>query len=176
VLGWREAPVDECFLQIQIALVVKRLRENFEDAPPGWSAPGAEIAGCPSPILGTGQKSVTVARRLAILPTMRDAFGAVGALRSTLAERRDLILEYLALRHQLGVLARSGRRFRPSDRLFWLCLRRWWPRWKDALMPVKPALSAAGVVKGSLDAGAAARAAGPEGRASIPNFSPSFGA
>src|SRR5262245_24416691 len=32
-LGWREAPVDECFLQIQIAFVVKRLRQNFEDAP-----------------------------------------------------------------------------------------------------------------------------------------------
>jgi hypothetical protein len=56
-----------------------------------------------------------------------------------LAAHRDLVLECLALRHQLGVLARSVRRFRPSDRVFWLCLRRWWPRWKDALMLVQPA-------------------------------------
>jgi hypothetical protein len=32
VLGGREAPVDEGFLQIQIAFVVERLRQNFEDA------------------------------------------------------------------------------------------------------------------------------------------------
>src|SRR5262249_7764551 len=24
-------------------------------------------------------------------------------------------------------------------RLFWLCVRRWWPQWKDALMLVRPA-------------------------------------
>ena len=33
VLGGREAPVDERFLQIKIAFVVKRLREDFDDAP-----------------------------------------------------------------------------------------------------------------------------------------------
>ena len=33
VLGGREAAVDERFLQIQMAFVVERLRENFEDAP-----------------------------------------------------------------------------------------------------------------------------------------------
>ena len=33
LLGWREAPIDERFLQIQIALVVERLSEDFEDAP-----------------------------------------------------------------------------------------------------------------------------------------------
>src|SRR5262249_49197284 len=53
--------------------------------------------------------------------------------------RRDLLLEVLALRHQLGVLARSNRRFRPADRLAWLILRRVWPRWQDALMLVRPA-------------------------------------
>jgi hypothetical protein len=46
-------------------------------------------------------------------------------IRAALNARRDLILETVALRHQLGVLARSDRRFRPSDRLFWLCLRRY---------------------------------------------------
>jgi len=33
LLGWREAPIDERFLQIQIALVAQCLSEDFEDAP-----------------------------------------------------------------------------------------------------------------------------------------------
>jgi len=33
VLGGREASVDERFLQIQMAFVVERVRENFEEAP-----------------------------------------------------------------------------------------------------------------------------------------------
>jgi hypothetical protein len=49
------------------------------------------------------------------------------------------ILETVALRHQLAVLARSDRRFRPGDRLLWLCLRRLWHRWKEALVLVEPA-------------------------------------
>src|ERR1700730_3847575 len=59
-------------------------------------------------------------------------------IRAALHARRDLILETVALRHQLGVLARSDRRFRPGDRLFWLCLRRLWHRWKEALVLVEP--------------------------------------
>src|SRR6266851_1797216 len=70
---------------------------------------------------------------------MRDAFRTVAVLRSALSARRDLLLEILALRHQLGVLARSDRRFRPSERLLWVCLRRLWPRWRDALVLVQPA-------------------------------------
>jgi hypothetical protein len=62
----------------------------------------------------------------------------VARIRATLNARRDLILEMVALRHQLGVLARSDRRFRPGDRLFWLCLRRLWHRWKEALVLVEP--------------------------------------
>src|SRR5262245_16884247 len=54
------------------------------------------------------------------------------AVRSAQATRRDLLLETLALRHQLGVLAWSNPRFRPADRLFWLCLRWFWPRWREA--------------------------------------------
>ena len=50
-----------------------------------------------------------------------------------------LLFEILALRHQLGVLSRSQRRFRTSDRLVWLCLRRVWPRWREALVLVQPA-------------------------------------
>ena len=64
---------------------------------------------------------------------MVEVFLSVGArFRATLNARRDLILEMVALRHQLGVLARSDRRFRSGDRLFWLCLRRLWHRWKEA--------------------------------------------
>jgi homeodomain-containing protein len=54
------------------------------------------------------------------------------------SRRRDLLLEVLALRHQLGVLALSNRRFRSADRLLWLILRRIWPRWRDALVLVQP--------------------------------------
>ena len=36
-------------------------------------------------------------------------------------------------------VTRSNRRFRPSDRLLWLILRRVWPRWRDALVLVQPA-------------------------------------
>jgi homeodomain-containing protein len=61
------------------------------------------------------------------------------AARSAHATRRELLLETLALRHQLCVLAHSNRRFRPVDRLFWLFLRWPWPRWRDALVLIKPA-------------------------------------
>jgi Homeodomain-like domain len=70
---------------------------------------------------------------------MRHVVPTVAAIRFALATRRDLLLECLALRHQLGVLGRSNRRFRPSDRLLWLILRRVWSRWRDALMLVEPA-------------------------------------
>jgi hypothetical protein len=71
---------------------------------------------------------------------MVDVFLTVAArIRAALNARWDLMLETLGLRHQLGVLARSDRRFRPGDRLFWLCLRRFWHRWKEALVLVEPA-------------------------------------
>jgi hypothetical protein len=70
---------------------------------------------------------------------MHAAIPTIAALGTALSARRDLLLEILALRHQLAVLGRSDRRFRPADRLLWLCLRRWWPRWKEALVLVQPA-------------------------------------
>jgi hypothetical protein len=63
----------------------------------------------------------------------------LATIRCALSTRRDLLLEILALRHQLAVRARSNRRFRPSDRLLWLILRRVWPAWRDALVLVQPA-------------------------------------
>jgi transposase InsO family protein len=55
--------------------------------------------------------------------------------------RRQLAIEILALRHQLGVLQRSVKRPRLSsaDRGLWVLLSRTWVHWSDALIIVKPA-------------------------------------
>jgi hypothetical protein len=53
----------------------------------------------------------------------------------------DLILEMIALRHQIAVLKRCGTRrpyFRRWDRLLWILLSRWCPGWWQALMIVQP--------------------------------------
>src|SRR5262249_39709601 len=70
---------------------------------------------------------------------MRAATRTSAAVGSARATRRDLLLEALALRHQLGVLARSKRCFRATDRLFWLLLRWLWPRWRGGVMLIQPA-------------------------------------
>ena len=46
---------------------------------------------------------------------MRHVVRMVVTIRFALSTRRDLLLEILALRHQLHVLVRSNRRFRPSE-------------------------------------------------------------
>jgi len=53
-----------------------------------------------------------------------------------------LVLEMMALRHQIAVLKRTGTGrlcFRLRDRLLCLLLVRWWPDWSDALLIVEPA-------------------------------------
>src|ERR1700676_4144726 len=54
--------------------------------------------------------------------------------------RRDLLLEDLALRQQLAVLRqrRPHPRLAPSDRFFWVVLRRLWSGWRQALILVQP--------------------------------------
>ena len=54
---------------------------------------------------------------------------------SALCERWDLVLENMALRHQIDVLERSGQRpqFTNADRLVWVFLSTIWPRWPEAL-------------------------------------------
>jgi hypothetical protein len=49
-------------------------------------------------------------------------------------ERWHLSLELIALRHQVEVLKRSGKRpqFSSSDRCFWLLLSSWWSKWPQA--------------------------------------------
>jgi len=54
--------------------------------------------------------------------------------------RRDLLMENLALRQHLGVFKQKlpQPRLAPSDRLFWVMLRRFWYRWREALILVQP--------------------------------------
>ena len=54
---------------------------------------------------------------------------------ATLRERRNLALENLALRQQLGVLKRRKGvpRLKKSDRLFWVVLSRIWASWRQTL-------------------------------------------
>ena len=62
-----------------------------------------------------------------------------GLLRGIWAQHA-LVLENLALRHQLAVLQRTAPRprLRPSDRLFWVLLARLWHGWAEAVLLVKP--------------------------------------
>ncbi len=51
-----------------------------------------------------------------------------------------LVLENLALRHQLAVLKRQARKPKlcSADRLLWVGLRRIWPHWQQALLLFQP--------------------------------------
>ncbi len=60
---------------------------------------------------------------------------------STLNPRTDLALENLALRQQLALLShKATKRTRPKlmDRILWVLLSKIWPRWRTALVIVKP--------------------------------------
>ena len=54
--------------------------------------------------------------------------------------RREQAIVELALRQQLATYAqkRSKPKLTPLDRAFWVALSRLWPRWKEALVIVKP--------------------------------------
>ena len=58
---------------------------------------------------------------------------------SALCERWHLLLENLALHHQVAVLQRSATRPRFShvDRLFWMLLSTVWSRWQGTLKIVQ---------------------------------------
>ena len=64
----------------------------------------------------------------------------IGLLRGVRTQR-SLVLENLALRHQLVVLQRTAPRprLRTADRLFWVLLSRLWAGWTDAISVVQPA-------------------------------------
>jgi|SRR5579862_1766670 len=63
------------------------------------------------------------------------------SVRSLTRSRRALILENLALRQQLAIAVRSGRRPKlvAVDRAFWTALRQVWTDWSSSLAIVKPA-------------------------------------
>ena len=60
-------------------------------------------------------------------------------IKGRLADRLDLILESLALQHQVMVYER-GRRLRSRDRFWWCLLARFWSRWREPLTFVQPAI------------------------------------
>jgi hypothetical protein len=62
------------------------------------------------------------------------------ALLSGFQSHSHLVLENLALRHQLAVLKRQVHKpkLRPADRLLWVGLRRFWPDWPHALLLFQP--------------------------------------
>jgi putative transposase len=64
----------------------------------------------------------------------------ITAIRVFFRSRSDTALEVLALRQQLAVLKRQRPRpvLNSLDRIFWTTLRRFWPRWSDVLLIVKP--------------------------------------
>ena len=85
--------------------------------------------------------SVTRVHKAALrIPGLRIAKGIPDA-RNESRTRTALLLEAIALRHQIAVLERSRTRrpyFRRIDRLFWILLSRWWPSWRESLMIVQP--------------------------------------
>jgi transposase InsO family protein len=70
-------------------------------------------------------------RLLRLLPVLATRF---------FRSRRDLLLENLALRQQLGVFRRKHPqpRFAATDKLFWVILRRLWFGWRQTLILVQP--------------------------------------
>ena len=61
-------------------------------------------------------------------------------VRASFRSRHGLILENIALRHQIEILERQQKRPRLKnlDRLFWVLLRRVWPDWRHVLFVVQP--------------------------------------
>ncbi len=61
-------------------------------------------------------------------------------LRAAMASRAALVVENLALKHQLLVLQRSVKRpqLRPRDRLLWVWLSRLWPNWRSVVKIFQP--------------------------------------
>ena len=75
---------------------------------------------------------------LVVLALLR---AVIGAFFAAFRPKAALVLENLALRHQLAILKRSTPRPRLGsvDRAFWAVLSRGWSRWADVLAIVKPA-------------------------------------
>jgi len=79
----------------------------------------------------SGRRPVPTAGWLAWLSTL---------LRAAVRPRADLVLENVALRHQLAVMRRSVKRpkLTNADRLVWIAPASVFPRWRECLLIVKP--------------------------------------
>ncbi len=67
--------------------------------------------------------------------------GALPVARGDPRTHTALLLESIALRHQIAVLQRSRTPrpcFRFWDRLFWVLFSSWWPQWRDSLIILQP--------------------------------------
>jgi hypothetical protein len=71
----------------------------------------------------------------------------LAALRGFFRSRSDTALEILAPRQQVAVLKRQRPRppLNSGDRFFWITLRRFWSRWADVLLIVKPETVVGGI-------------------------------
>jgi hypothetical protein len=87
----------------------------------------------------------------------------------------DVVLENLALRHQLRTLQRRVKRphLRTRDRMFWVLLATAWRRWRSAWSSSNPRPSSDGIARGCVGGGLSARDAtalvGPRSILSLPN-------
>jgi putative transposase len=89
----------------------------------------------------TGPESLTILFWAWILPgsMLRLLVALLSTLGSAMRSRRDLVIENLALRQQLAMLASRGRPvIRPADRAFWILLRHLWSGWAETLAIVRP--------------------------------------
>jgi hypothetical protein len=69
-----------------------------------------------------------------------DRDNPVAAAGAAFLARTALIMEVIALRHQVAVLQRNRTRrpcFRASDRLLWVLFSRWWQGWRESLIIVQ---------------------------------------
>src|SRR5260370_42417170 len=64
----------------------------------------------------------------------------LAAVRAAFLARTELVVENLALRHQLSTFVHCGRRPRVgvADRVLWVTLRRVWASWSEVLLFVRP--------------------------------------
>src|SRR6187397_745805 len=88
---------------------------------------------------------------------MRHVVGIVVAIRFVLSTRRDLLLEILALRHQLRVLVRSNRAFAHLTVCSGGCCDSGGLGGETHWFWSSRPRSIGGIARGSIDAGAAAR-------------------
>jgi hypothetical protein len=109
----------------------------------------SSIAAKPTSIASPAVPPQNLIRHFMLLWSVREAVEARGCAwfgdgseRSNVGfrEHAELALECAALRHQVAILKRSRprhRQFGPWDRLLWVFLSRYWPRWREALVLVK---------------------------------------